>query len=81
MAKRKIKTKLKLHQELLKLVYDNGSMEVTEIKRFIMENYSFNGTTISTAYREFCNSGFISVITRDKLKFVVFGRNRRDNLC
>lgn len=67
MAKRKIKTNLDLHIQLLKLVYDEGVISIDEIKTFIQNNYSFNVNTISTAYKKLCSSGFVQLIPQTRL--------------
>lgn len=76
MAKRRIKTNLNLHIELLKMVYDHGVVEVDAIKEFIKANYSFNINTISTAYKKLCSSGFIQILTIGQTKFLKFNRDK-----
>lgn len=56
------------------MVYDNSPIEAETIKKFIKDRYSFNDTTIMNTYRKLCNSGFVSVVTIDKVKFLIFKR-------
>lgn len=70
----KIKCPVRLHDKLLELVCENGTIEAGEVRKFIKDNYSFNDNTVTAAYRKLCNSVFIEVSTVDNVKYLSFER-------